>query len=1107
MDKSEFIELFYNRTYEKFVNKQILDDKNFIVPRQQLKNYVHELVNIPYIDFINYIKQNQIEGEIKASDVTRFTSFSACEIEMCNALIWANNPGCQYIDIGRFFPDDTIERSDGAYRRYGESHIKAATQLGLAFEYYGYWYLSCIGYIYPDLDREVRKQLLARTIIRNRLYQQLLIDILDHDVNPKGYIIRHSGYHFKRCLTSTYFFLEICLNICRKENVKIHHLIRRCETHQEMTQDEEPLKNNERIEKYLLEIGRQELISIDEEVELAQKVRKGKIDARNRLVSANMRFVVGLAKQYLHKGLEFEDLLHEGLLGLIEAANRYDETRGFKFFSYAIWWIRRYLTDAIVRDSTLIKYPLTLHILNRKIWDFKIGYEQQNGFLPSLAEIEIEDEDNLERISSLDSLPINLKNVCIPCEDLDSFADNHNDIWDYENNEENTHYVRGLLTHLSKRERDILIRVFGIGIREDTLEAIGDTFGLTRERVRQIKEKAIRKLREIAHVSNGKEQEDHVDEESKEIELTIGETERRKSVHKILQRAGRNRRNSSDNTQKEQFRIVNKDKTFEIRGVNNNLLFNSKGYIKSINGNLYCLRIHFSYFNIYTIKETGDGFKVGDLIIHALKSSHLYQVIGSKYDKIKDIIQDYSNKEYKVFVDCKWYDNSGLLITEEVNKLPEENELSQREEDKHNNVSVLDELNELDGIKGGERIIYNEKECTIQKILRRGSSSRFLVEYSNGILDYVPNDKSKYRIIHTPLKPLKESLKERKNESGTKHQIGKEASVGDRIIYNSKPCIVLEKNQKDNVIRLKVRYDDGRVDNVLGELNRYEILYQHGNDDNKGITQTVRQERIVKEVAIPKIKEEFTLLRKSRKELYGHYTQLITRINQAIVHGKKILAKPALLVAVIDNLSSGKIQQNRITITEALEEKYNTLLAKYTGKSLFDRLTSIAMPFWHLQTDKFWYLEPPYTNAKNFSPSKKWLIDNIKYARLDDDLWYLLQDEAWRNKLRNFIIEQKMVDESTSQDNIAQRKKNDRNSRNEIESHPKFLTTTSLNDLVRFGIITDRQLTHCYKKGLRTIGDVKNKIDYYHLTPDSTRFTKYTLDMWFGIVGLLNNNI
>lgn len=819
MDSGELIDLFYNRAYEKFVNKQILDDKNYIVPRQQLKNYVLELVNIPYIDFINYIKHKGIEGKIKASDITQFTSFSACEIEMCNALIWANNPGCQFIDIGRFFPNNIIGRSDGAYRRYGESHIKAATQLGLTFEYYGYWYLSCLGYIYPDLDEDVRKQLLARTIIRNRLYQQLLIDLLDHDANPKGYIIIHSGYNYKRCLSSTYFFLDICLNICRKENVKIHHLIRRCETHQEIIQDDEPLMNNERIDKFLIEIGRQELLSIDEEIELAQKTRKGEINARNKLVSANMRFVVGLAKQYLHKGLEFEDLLHEGFLGLIKAAEHFDETRGFKFISYAMWWIKRYLTDAIVEDSSLIKYPLNVQILHRRIWDFKIRYEQQNGFMPSIAEIEIEDEDNLERISFLDSLPNNLKNTCIPCEDFDSFENkNHNDIGDYENKENNTHHVRSLLTHLSKRERDILIRVYGIGVREETLEVIAESFGLTRERVRQIKEKAIRKLREIVNLSNNNEQDDHEDDEAEEIKSTIAEIERKKHLNKILERAGKSRKNSSDNPQKEQYRIVNKDETFEIRGIKNNLLFNSKGHVKSINGDLYCLRFHFSYFNIYTIKVTGCEFKVGELIIHAPKSSHLYQLlIGRKYDKIKDIKQDYSNKEYKVFVDCKWYDNSGILIIEEGNKLPEESELSPKEKDKHNNVfSILSEINELDGIKVGDRIIYNEKECSICKIFVRDNSSRFLVKYDNDVLDYVSNNKSLYRKAlaqskghncETNVAPNNNEVKQQRDKKETslsynghefRWNVGDEVKLGymftSSIITQGDPYFLFRKN-------------------------------------------------------------------------------------------------------------------------------------------------------------------------------------------------------------------------------------------------------------------------------------------------------------------------
>ena len=201
MDSGELIDLFYNRAYEKFVNKQILDDKNYIVPRQQLKNYVHELVDIPFVDFIDYIKQNGIERTVEVSDVTQFSSFSVCEIEMCNALIWANNPGCQYIDIGRLFPNNILSRSDSSYRRYGESHIKAAAQLGLTFEYYNYWYLSCLGYIFPELDESLRRRFLARTITRNRLYQQLLVDIMQHDVNPEVYIDILPVYMIRKSLT------------------------------------------------------------------------------------------------------------------------------------------------------------------------------------------------------------------------------------------------------------------------------------------------------------------------------------------------------------------------------------------------------------------------------------------------------------------------------------------------------------------------------------------------------------------------------------------------------------------------------------------------------------------------------------------------------------------------------------------------------------------------------------------------------------------------------------------------------------------------------------------------------------------------------------------
>lgn len=143
---------------------------------------------------------------------------------------------------------------------------------------------------------------------------------------------------------------------------------------------------------------------------------------------------------------------------------------------------------------------------------------------------------------------------------------------------------------------------------------------------------------------------------------------------------------------------------------------------------------------------------------------------------------------------------------------------------------------------------------------------------------------------------------------------------------------------------------------------------------------------------------------------------------------------------------------------------------------------------------------------RDFSPTKKWLIEHVKYAFLDDDLWYLLQDSTWRNKLRKYIVEHKLLDDSVTQSKKEELVETEKQKTIEKKNQPQFFTTTSLTSLVGLGIITKKQLKHCHKKGLATIGDVKKKIEYYRLTPDSTRFTKYTLDMWFLIVGLLNNN-
>ncbi len=1018
MDSGELIDLFYNRAYEKFVNKQILDDKNYIVPRQQLKNYVNELVNIPYIDFINYIKHNQIEGEIKASDITQFSSFSACGIEMCNALIWANNPGCQFIDIGRFFPNNIIGRSDGAYRRYGESHIKAATQLGLTFEYYGYWYLSCLGYIFPELEESVRRRFLARTITRNRLYQQLLVDIMYHDVNPETYINLLPVFMIRKSLRSVCTYLDICLETCKKENVRTYRLIKSYERIKASAVMQLPPEVNNNLRNYLNSLDYKSL-SYDTTTELIMKYKAGDRKATDVLVKGYLKLVVTIAKRYMHRGLELEDLIQEGMFGLFRAFEHFNSNVNVGFSKYASWWIMQSITQALFTISNIVQLPLNVLTLHRKVWEFAEKYEQEHGYLPSIDDIDIAETSDLEWLKYICQLPADIKEHTCLIADFDVFESQSFQTDHFQEVEYNSYFINRQLRRLENRKSTILRKYFGLeGNPEgETLSAIGDYFGLTRERVRQIVEKSIRQLRDMSGI--------------KREEAKIGD-------------------------------VIRLDSSEQVGKVVN-LKQNPDGS------------------TILVVKmDAGNTEEV-------LASDSSYEILPRRITKIKPASQNPSVV---------------LRAMEKKQKHLTPSEKTQDETDTQRIVNIID------GIKVGDRLVYNGKECIIQKILSRGSSSRFLVEYSNGVLDYVPNDKSKYRIVHTPSNPQYETSKERKNESAPKPQVGKEASVGDRIVYNSKPCLVLDKSKKYNVIRLKVRYDDGKIDNVLGEQNRYEILYRHDNAEKRELSQPVQQEKIVKEVVLHKRKEEPTLTtRKSREELYCRYTELIMKINQAIVHGKKVLAKPALLVAVIDNISCGKIQRNRVTITASLEEKYNTLLSKYTGKSLFERLTSIAMPFWHLQSDKFWFLEPPYPNAKNFSPSKKWLIDNIKYARLDDDLWYLLQDEAWRNKLRNFIIEKKLLDESTSPDNSAQSNISDRDLRSERIKQPKFLITTSLNDLVRLGIITNKQLKHCYKKGLRTIGDVKNKIEYYHLTPDSTRFTKYTLDMWFGIVGLLNSNV
>ena len=256
------------------------------------------------------------------------------------------------------------------------------------------------------------------------------------------------------------------------------------------------------LDKYLQEIGREELITVEDEVELAQRIRKGDQEALEKLTRANLRFVVSVAKQYQNQGLSLPDLINEGNLGLIKAAEKFDETRGFKFISYAVWWIRQYIIQALAEQSRIVRLPLnqvgSLNKINKALNKF----EQENERMPSPDELA--DILDIPREKIADTLRVSGRHVSVDAPFVDG---EDNSLLDVLVNNDSPNADRGLvneslnkeieraLSTLTERERDIVKDFVVIGTSEMTLEEIGEKFGLTRERVRQIKEKAIRRLR------------------------------------------------------------------------------------------------------------------------------------------------------------------------------------------------------------------------------------------------------------------------------------------------------------------------------------------------------------------------------------------------------------------------------------------------------------------------------------------------------------------------------------------------------------------------------------------------------------------------------------
>ena len=262
-------------------------------------------------------------------------------------------------------------------------------------------------------------------------------------------------------------------------------------------------REDQSLDKYLQEIGEVSLIDAKEEVRLAKLVKQGDQDALNKLVQANLRFVVSVAKQYQNQGLSLGDLINEGNLGLIKAAKRFDETKGFKFISYAVWWIRQAILQALAEQSRIVRLPLNRVGALHKIGKVSSDLEQSYGREPSAEEIA--EELDMSPSEVTDTLKISSRHLSLDApfqegEDnrlLDVLEDEVQAPPDEELFDEALQReVEKALSTLTDREAEVIRLYFGIGREKPmTLEQIGHKFGLTRERVRQIKEKAIRRLR------------------------------------------------------------------------------------------------------------------------------------------------------------------------------------------------------------------------------------------------------------------------------------------------------------------------------------------------------------------------------------------------------------------------------------------------------------------------------------------------------------------------------------------------------------------------------------------------------------------------------------
>ncbi len=221
MTDKETTDIFFSRAFEDVINEKVLDDKAYVVPVTRIQGFVRRILNTPYQCFLDFLKYAEIPLP-HTGDITQFSSIGACTIEMCKNLIDENNPGFTFDDIGTLFPQYCKGKTPASLKKYGENHIKTARQLGLAFEYYGLWYLSTFGYVYPSLSEEERSSLLARTILRDPLYGRMIHNMMTADIELVNYMNGLSAKTIVRRAGNIRRILKFAADESAREGIALH---------------------------------------------------------------------------------------------------------------------------------------------------------------------------------------------------------------------------------------------------------------------------------------------------------------------------------------------------------------------------------------------------------------------------------------------------------------------------------------------------------------------------------------------------------------------------------------------------------------------------------------------------------------------------------------------------------------------------------------------------------------------------------------------------------------------------------------------------------------------------------------------------------------------